>query len=120
MARKSRRSSGNNALFSLGSMRIYKSDLFEMAGVAGASAVGSIVNKFSQGKLAGNSAQAVGGVALAYLGGRRGGQMAKGVLKKTGGDFLEDNVFNKFLGMFGSGSSSSIQAVSIQSNGATF
>lgn len=92
MARRKKRSSGSKSLFRLGSMRISKSDIFETLGAGAGGAIGGIVNSFRppEKRFSGNIAQGIGGIALAFFGGKRGAQIGKGVLMKTAGDFIED------------------------------
>lgn len=89
---KKKKSSGSSSLFKLGSMRVSKSDLFETLGAGLGGTIGGVVNNFRPPgqKFSGNVAQAIGGLALAFFGGRKGAQIAKGVFQKTGGDFIED------------------------------
>jgi len=114
--RKAKSKGGSRPIFKLGSARFHKSDLYLVAGMAGAGALGGVVNQVSGGRLTGNAAQAGAGVFLAMVGGKIGGQIGKGVLLKTGADLVEDNLIPMILGSFGSSSS----ATSTQGNGATF
>lgn len=108
VSRKSR-SSGSKAMFNLGKIKIYKSDLFEVAGAAGAGTLGSLANKVTGGRVVGNTAQALGAVGLSLLGGRNGTAVAKGALMKTAGDYTEDNVLPQLFNTVGSNSATQNQ-----------
>lgn len=60
-------------------------------GAGAAGIVGSTVNKFLP-SIAGNTAQALGGAALWYFGRGMIRSAGAGVLIKTVGDYIEDNV----------------------------
>ncbi|MBI2643420.1 MAG: hypothetical protein HYW92_03880 [Nitrosarchaeum sp.] len=76
-------------------------DVLLMGAGAGASGlVGSQVNRLSGGKLAGNTAQLIAGVSLRMLvKNRMVRKFADGILIKTVGDFVEDNVVPRLQGL---------------------
>lgn len=101
-----KRSKGSNAVFNIGGIKIFKSDIMQTLGAASAGTVGGLANQLSGGRVVGNTAQAVGGLALGFIGGRNAKNIGKGVLMKTGGDFIEDNVLPQVAGGLGLGTSS--------------
>jgi len=107
MARKKQKSHKSPAMFSLFGTNFYKSDLFEVGGAAGAGAMGGVVSQLSGGKLTGNAAQAAAGLAIGSLGGKYGKSLGKGILKKTAGDLVEDNVIPQIMGALNMGGTSS-------------
>lgn len=86
------------------------------AGVAGLA--GSKINELTKGTLSGNVAQGGAGIGI-YLIGKQFGMskyttpLAKGILIKTIGDLVEDNVVPKLSGMVGTSTSTSSSATVI-------
>lgn len=98
-SKKVQRKMSKNRGFNVLGIKFNQSDLFEIAGASGAGALGGLVSQASNNALTGNTAQAVGGLALGMLGGKNAKSVAKGVLMKTTGDFVEDNVVPKLGGL---------------------
>ena len=88
---------------------VHKADVYESVGIASSAALGGLVTQLSGGRLVGNAAQLGAGAVLGYLGGRRGSQVGKGILKKAAGDFIEDNLIPRLTGVLG-GTSSTVSS----------
>lgn len=83
------------------------------AGLAGVA--GQQVSKYAGGRLNGNAAQAVAGVGLLLVGKKTGlgkytTPIATGILVKTVGDFVEDNVAPRLMGASAAAGASTTEA----------
>lgn len=102
--KRSRRSYRRSRSRSVGAGKLFSTRNLALATGAGfAGAAGAVVNKFAP-NIIGNTAQAIAGGALYYLGKGFIKTAGLGVLIKTAGDLIEDQVAPKVIGAIGGSS----------------
>lgn len=106
MRRKSR---GYRKSSSKSMLGINGNDIWKGVGAGSAGLVGGIMNQFVP-QLPSNLATGAAGIALCYIGKGPVKQIGKGIVIKTIGDLIEDNVVPMISGQLGIGSKSTTTA----------